>query len=232
MTASADPNSPRESTCWTLIRGAALGNGADREAFARSYAPVVRAYLGARWRHTPLAAELDDAVQDVFLACFQAGGALDRAAQERGGFRPFFFGVVRNIALRHETDRARRRADSLSSDLDVAGRDVQLSHVFDRAWAREIMRQAAERQSQSATKKGPRAVRRVELLRLRFQEGLPIRAIADRWKVDRDWLHHEYAKARQEFRGALLEVVAFHHSGTTADTESEAAELLTHLAGR
>jgi hypothetical protein len=69
----------------------------------------------------------------------------------------------------------------------------------------------------------------VELLRLRFQDGLPIREIARRWGADAAALHHEYAKARQEFQAALLEVVAFHHPGTPAEVEQACANLLTSL---
>ena len=46
-------------------------------------------YLGARWRRTPLAAEIDDSVQDVFIACFQAGGALDAPMRRRAAFGRF-----------------------------------------------------------------------------------------------------------------------------------------------
>src|SRR5437870_13493007 len=109
LSTSHTPTSATESTCWTLTRGAAAGDAADRDAFGRRYAPVVRAYLAARWRHTPLRQHLDDAVQDVFLACFRAGGALDRADADRGDFRPFLYGVARNVALRYEASHARRR---------------------------------------------------------------------------------------------------------------------------
>jgi RNA polymerase sigma factor (sigma-70 family) len=218
-----------ESTCWTLVRGAANGDRADRETFARQYSPAIRAYLGARWRHSPLAAEIDDSVQDVFVACFQADGVLDRANSSRGGFRQFFYGLVRNIALQHETRRARRREESPPSDFELAAREAELSKVFDRQWAAGIMRQAANRQSERARAQGESAVRRVEFLRLRFQEGLPIRTIAERWNVEAAWLHHEYATARQEFRAALLEVVAYHNPSSAADIERDAAELLQYL---
>jgi hypothetical protein len=36
-------------------------------------------------------------------------------------------------------------------------------------------------------------------------------------------------KARQEFRAPLLEAVAFHHPGSLAEVEQEAASLLTAL---
>jgi hypothetical protein len=42
-------------------------------------------------------------------------------------------------------------------------------------------------------------------------------------------LHHRYAGARQEFKAALLEVVAFHHSGLLSEVEQECANLLTRL---
>ena len=46
-------------TCWTVIRGAVSGDEADREEFVRRYGPVVRAYLGARWRRTSLLRSAD-----------------------------------------------------------------------------------------------------------------------------------------------------------------------------
>jgi RNA polymerase sigma-70 factor (ECF subfamily) len=55
------------TTCWALIRAAADGSPRDREEFAHRYAPVLRAYLAARWRGAPLLQDLDDAVQDVFV---------------------------------------------------------------------------------------------------------------------------------------------------------------------
>jgi RNA polymerase sigma-70 factor (ECF subfamily) len=229
MTDHAAPPPP-ESTCWTLIRGAAAGRAADRDTFARHYAPAVRAYLAARWRSAPLLADLDDAAQDVFLACFRTGGALARADAGRGGFRPFLYGVVRNVALRYERHRARHREHPAANELELAARDAELSSVFDRAWATEVMRQAAQRQAERAAAQGRAAMRRVKLLRLRFQDGLPIREIARLWHADAAKLHHEYAQARAEFRAALLDVVAFHHPGPRAAVEQEAADLLRCLS--
>src|SRR4051794_16007086 len=122
-----------DSTCWTLIRGAAAGDAAARDAFARHYAPAVRAYLAARWRGSPLLADLDDAAQDVFLACFRDGGALDRADAGRGGFRPFLYGVARNVGLHYEQRRARRREQVAANVPEAADWDAALSAVFDRA---------------------------------------------------------------------------------------------------
>ncbi len=219
-----------ESTCWTLIQAAGAGSTGDREQFARRYGPVVRAYLASRWHSSPCRGDLDDAVQEVFLECFKQGGVLERAERGRsGGFRPFLYGVVRNVALRLEAQRNRRR-DRLSPEaLDLAGvpdAEANLSRVFDRAWARALLREAAQCQELQARQAGEAACRRLELLRLRFHEELPIREIARRWGTPAEVLHHEYARARQEFKRALLEVVAFHHPGSPAEVEQECANLL------
>lgn len=224
--------SASDVTCWTVIRGAAAGRESDRALFAKRYASVIGAYLGARWRgHRTLLGELDDAVQEVFLDCFKEGGALTRADPDRAaGFRAYLRGVVRNVALRAETKRARNREHQVSIDAEAIEADEEaLSHAFDRAWAQAVMREAAERQARDAREAGPEAERRVELVRLRFHEAMPIREIALLWKADAAGLHHEYAKARREFRRALLEVVAFHHPGTPEEVEREATELLALL---
>jgi RNA polymerase sigma-70 factor (ECF subfamily) len=224
---------PPEPTCWTVIQAAAAGSGRERAEFARRYGPVVRAYLAARWRSSPCLQQLDDAVQDVFVECFKEGGVLQRADPGRGsGFRAFLCGVVGNVALRHERAQAGRREQAPASDgfLErVPDDDPGLSSVFERTWALALFREAGRLQEQKAHESGPAACRRVELLRLRFHEGLPIRDIARRWGAEAATLHHEYARARQEFRTALLEVVAFHHPGSPAEVEAECTSLLSSL---
>jgi len=151
---------------------------------------VIRSYLGSRWRGSPLLAEVDDATQEVFLACFSEGGALSRVEEDGPGrFRSYLFGVTRNIARRAEERGQRRREQSLESD-QVAG-DRSLSDAFDRAWARELIHRAARLHRTRATDE--RARKRVELLELRFGDGLPIREIAARWETDAAALHRDYA---------------------------------------
>ena len=220
-----------ESTCWTVIEAAAASSSQDREEFVRRYGPVVRAYLAARWQSSPCLQDLDDATQEVFLACFRPQGVLDRVDSGRG-FRPFFYGVLRNVALRFERKHGRRRERQAPTDADLddlAGDDESLSRVFDRAWAKALLQEAARRMAHHAREAGEAAVRRVELLRLRFQDQLPIREIAARWVMDAGLLHHEYAKARQEFKAALREVVAFHHPDSAREIEQECANLLSLL---
>ncbi len=217
-----------------MIRGAAEGGDRERADFARKYEPAARAYLAARWRSSKRLSELDDAVQEVFLECFKSGGALDRVAIDRaGGFRAFFYGVVRNVALRAETRQARAAAREMATSsqmADVASDETHLSQVFDRAWAQSIMREAAERQSARALEAGAEAERRVELLRLRFHDSLPIRDIAERWSADPVHIHREYAKARREFRDCLEAVMRFYYPDDSTAAERECENLLSLLA--
>jgi RNA polymerase sigma factor (sigma-70 family) len=223
----------RDSTCWTLLRDAAAGGEVPRAEFAARYAPVVRAYLAARWRGSDRLNELDDAVQDVFVECLRDGGLLERASADRpGGFRAFLYGAVRNVALRAEERRARRLARDAGDAVDVEaipGREGSLSRVFDRAWAKAVVREAADRQAALAARRDLAAVRRVELLRLRFHEEMPIREIARLWGTEAAPMHHEYARARQEFLSALRDVIADHHPGTADEVDRECAQLLALL---
>jgi DNA-directed RNA polymerase specialized sigma24 family protein len=219
--------SPPGTTCWTVIRAAAAGSPDDRDEVGRRYLGVVRSYLADRWRGSALRHELDDAVQDVFIECFREGGALEAAGGGRvPSFRAFLYGVVRNVARRSEV----RSARTAGIPMEVEAGEDSLSRLFERAWARSIMAEAARLQRQRAEGAGDDAVRRVELLRLRFEEDLPIRTIAVRWGIDPAGLHRAYARARGEFREALLEVVAFHHPGTAAEVQREAADLLKSLS--
>jgi RNA polymerase sigma factor (sigma-70 family) len=220
-----------DTTRWSVVLGAARGEAAAREEFARRYEPIARAYLGARWRHSPLAREIDDAAQEVFLACFRDDGALQRVDPDRpAGFRPFLFGVVRNVARQAEERWSRRRRKtSDATDLgEIESDEETLSAVFDRAWAISVLRQALERQEARAREKGETALRRLELLRLRFEEGLPIREIAKAWDVRPNTLHTEYLRARQEFEEALRGVLRDLRHGE-ADLDAELARLAGHL---
>ena len=222
-----------EATCWTLIRGAAAGDGPDRAEFTRRYLPVVRDYLVARWRSRLAPDELEDAIQDVFVECLRADGVLERVSDSRtSGFRALLLGVVRNVARGMERTRL-RRVDQPRSELDanrLCAREDSLSRVFDRAWARSMMVEAARLQAERARPQGERAQRRLELLELRFRDGLEIRKIAELWKEDTAFLHHEYALARREFAKALRTTIGFHHAGSPGECERECRELLSFFA--
>jgi RNA polymerase sigma-70 factor (ECF subfamily) len=190
---------------------------------------VIRSYLGARWRGGPLAGEIDDAAQEVFVECFRPDGPLRRADPDApGGFRAYLFGVVRNVA-RGVEKRVRRDRAVGGIDLDgVQAREAPLSAVFDRAWTAALLRAAGERQAENA-RGDHRPARRVELLRLRFGEDLPIREIAALWGEEAAPLHEEYRTARKEFLAALREVVHERNGGTPEEVEAECGRLLDTL---
>jgi len=214
-------------TCWTLIRAAADGSQSALSQFAERYQPTVRRSLDARWNGSRRIDWIDDAVQEVFVECIRPGGALSKADSHfSGGFRAYLFGVTRNVMLRYES---RPMAGQLDGEEFVAD-EATVGEVFDREYARAIMKEASQLQRRIAESQGDAAVRRVELLHARFSDGLPIRAIAELWCVDPAWLHHEYSKARSEFLSALLDVVAASQpSATHAENQATCKELLGML---
>jgi RNA polymerase sigma factor (sigma-70 family) len=222
------------STCWTLVEHAAAGDPAAREEFGRRYLPVVRAYLHARWSGRLSAEELDDAMQDVFVAFLREDGVFAKLDPGRDeAFRPLLYAVVRNMALRVEQARHRKLdapgTESFRADASPAAEDT-LSRVFDRAWAETIMREVVDLQEQRAKSRGAGALRRFELLRLTFEDRLKMPEIAARLELEPDFLHKELARGKAEFKAALQSVVALHHRDAPELVERECRELLTMLS--
>ncbi len=221
------------STCWVEIQGAAAGDPAVRDRFARRYAPVIRAYLGARWNRDRRSQEIEDAVQDVFVELFKAGGALQRVDSEAsGGFRGFLYGITRNVALRVEQNQGRRREVEMVtgfSQVTPGPSDGDLAQVFDRAWAKSVMKDAWEVLEERSAAAGETGRRRLALLRARTEDGKPIRDIAVEWQADPDFLHDEYAAARKEFKKALRQVVEYHVPGAKDRVDQECQRLLEIL---
>ena len=217
-----------------MITAAASGGLREREEFARRYAPVVRAYLATRWRGSPLSGETEDALQEVFVECFKDGGVLQTVESRcREGFRIYLLGVARNVARTAETQRDKQRSVSagrVSAFADQAVDDATPSRAFDRAWAQTVMREAAEILEEQAREEGPDAMRRVALLTLHFHEQLPVREIARLWDAEPQRVHVEYARARREFKRALLTVLAAHNAGAPKALEQEWALLREALS--
>lgn len=219
-----------QATCWTMIQGAAEGNDVQRSDFAQRYLPIVRAFFSLRWKRSALAEQTDDAVQEVFLECFRQQGALEKVVKGRAnGFRAFLRGIVNNVAMRAERTQARhlKRKDPASFHPEELEADNErLSKLFDRSWAVSLIKQAGELQERRARESDEAARQRVLLLRLRFEDDLPIREIAERWGQDAAQVHEAYRRARQEFRTCLNDVVVFHSPGASDKSEQECERLL------
>ena len=220
-------------TSWTLIRCAAGGDPAACDKFAKMYLPTVRAYLRARWSGRLSDEEIEEAVQEVFLACLRDDGVLDRV--DRSGeksFRAYFFGVVRRTAQQVERSRARRIDPARTSSFDGDGQasdDASQSKLFDSMWAKGLVRRASRLYSKQAKIKGSAAQRRVDLLLLRFGEDLQIHEIASRWRMNPKRLHKDYAQAREEFRECLHEIIAQDNPGRPEVALQELALLADFL---
>ena len=216
-------------TSWSLLQGAAAGDDALRSQFASRYEAAIRNYLRHRWRGQPALEHLEDAVQDTFLECLKPGGVLVRAEEGKGEFRALLYGVVRNVARRHEEKMARsfhRRAGA-PSGLDQVPADAEgLSTAFDRAWAQAVLQQAAHEHRAAAQLAGDDAVQRQEILRLRHDESLPVREIAARIGVDDvDSVHNDYRRARREFSRHLKKVLQAHTGSQGSELEAQLRRL-------
>lgn len=230
---------PNGETCWSLVARAAAGDPPSRSRFGRTYQPLIRGFLSQRWRGTRLIDEVEDATQDVFVECFRPEGPLKHADEKKGDFRGYLFGVVRNVALRAEAEAKRREeregGEARVSQLDAVDGEERGSgahgadagngaaHAFDREWARMLMREAGQRMEQRATDEKARL--RVELLRLRFGRDLPMGEIAKQFDLELAAVHRQYARAREEFRVCLREVVGFHCVRTEAELDDECRRL-------
>jgi len=216
-------------TCWSLVARTTTNNPPACSRFGRTYLPLIRGFLALRWRGTKLVEEIDDATQDVFVECFRPNGPLKHTDATKGDFRGYLFGVARNVALRAEA-QARRRPmlEAPPSPVDVAADDPSVSRVFDREWARMLMREAGQLMLLRSTDDKSRL--RVELLRLRFGRDLDMTEIAARLDIDLAALHRQYARAREEFRSCLRTVVAFHCVRTEAQLDDECRRLFDLLA--
>jgi RNA polymerase sigma-70 factor (ECF subfamily) len=216
-------------TCWSLVARAAAGDPPSCSRFGRTYLPLVRGFLALRWRGTKLVEEIDDATQDVFVECFRPDGPLKHADATKGDFRGYLFGVVRNVALRAEAEARRHQVLEARPTLaDAADGDPSVSRVFDREWARTLMREAGQLMLERSTDDKSRL--RVELLRLRFGRDLAMPEIAARLDLDLAALHRQYARAREEFRSCLRSIVAFHCVRTETELDDECRRLFDLLA--
>jgi DNA-directed RNA polymerase specialized sigma24 family protein len=217
-------------TSWTLLEGVLRGEQTAHARFVRFYFPVVLAYLQSRWRGRVLVQDAEDATHEVLVEFLRENGALTRcdvASPLR--FRRFLLGVARNVALRWE-DRSsaqRQREVALPSpDLEPEADDADPAAHFDRRWAHGILASALDDMRLRAESGDARTMRHLSLLNERFFEGRTIAMIAGARGEDPAHLHHEYARARNEFEAALTTTLREHTSGGHAVTRDDLADML------
>lgn len=127
------------------------------ERLCALYRAPIQAYLEHALRLAP--ADADDVTQEVFVALL-SGPVLKGYARERGPFRRYLTGVLRNFARRRaRSERAVRRGGqnrrtSLDDAAEVAGPEEDPARAFDVAWVKELVRQALARLRTRLTAEG------------------------------------------------------------------------------
>ena len=216
-----------------MIVAAGDGEHAARERFARTYGSVIRAYLAARWRLPPAHEAVDDGTQEVFVQCFKPNGALqgvDPAGPAR--FRSYLYSVVGHVADRIERTNGVRRTAQEPSDAgldEYAHTEATLSRVFDRAWVEMVTRNAWLRMAERVDR-GDEGRDRIQILDLRFKDGLSSGEIADRLGLEAGYVYQQLRNAKRDFRAALLEVIGSYHPNASKDElEARCVELIALL---
>ena len=225
-----------DSTCWSVVLGAAAGETWDREAFSRIYGPVIRRYLAARWRAPVDDPEIEDATQEVFVQIFKPHGALGNLEPTRpGGFRAYLFGIVRNVALMVErSDRRRQRRVGTESAFEAeppVADETTMSQVFDREWLEAITREAKELMTRR-WKTRCSGQDHARLLERRYADGIAPRDIATEMGCSVETVYEALRRAKEEYRTALLDVLGAHHPNESrAQLEQRCADLSQQLGG-
>jgi RNA polymerase sigma factor (sigma-70 family) len=219
-----------DSTCWSVVIGAAAGDPAMRDEFCRRYDPVIRSYLAARWRLPREHDAISDATQEVFVQCLREHGALERVDRDReGGMRAFLYGVTARAAGEMERKGARWRRDARGGAIeshDIERSEVTLSAAFDKAWAAMIGREARRLLATRAAAGGEPAKRRFFLLEQRYYQARKPREIAQLVGLDAQRVSEILVEAKAEYRAALIEVMAnYFPSDTERELEARCLEL-------
>ena len=227
------------TTRWSLVlkaggAGAETESRAALESLCRSYWQPLY-FFARRQGHGPEAAA--DFTQDVF-ALIAGGELLQRVSQERGRFRSYLLGVLKNVMSQaREREAATKRgggAAKLSLDCMEAEERYRLcpaDHespevIFDRHWAQTVMARTLERLAADYAAAGhaDRFAVLKDYLLTGKQETSGATAAAALGMTDAA-LRSAIFKVRQRFAATLRAEVA-----ETVSSEAEAEEELRHLA--
>jgi len=208
-------------TTWSVLRQLRPGSGEHRplmEKLCRRYWTPIRDYARAAWARDEH--EADDLAQEFFVWLFE-GDVLARYASERGSFRNYMKGLLRNFGRNFR--RASRRHERVGGEptvpLDAAApvadrRSEEAESGFDRAFARQVMAHAVER-LRARFVGGPREVqwRLYEEYDLVAENARPTyAALAERHGLGegnvRTHLHRVRNLLKEEVRRELAETVA------------------------
>ncbi|HZU98649.1 MAG TPA: sigma-70 family RNA polymerase sigma factor [Planctomycetota bacterium] len=214
------------ATTWGMLRGFQDADVATRkdamEKLCRRYWRPIHDYARAAWARDD--EDASDLTQDFFLWLF-GGTAVDGYVADRGAFRHYLKGLLRNFGRRRGRDlrRKKRGGGRAAVPLDDAIPEAtEPEEALDRAWRKEIMIRAVERLRARHAEEAPLRWKIFEEYDLR-PEGAPeltYAQVAERLGVKendvRNHLHALRAKLREAMRAEVRETVA-----TEEDLEEE-----------
>jgi RNA polymerase sigma factor (sigma-70 family) len=222
MRPDSDPSS-REypKTTWGILRRldpAAEGYKVGIETLCRRYWGPIRHYVRAAWASSD--ADADDLTQEFFLWLIQ-GEVLARYATERGSFRNFLKGLLRNFGRNHRraTRRLKRGGESERLSLEAGAEVVdprasEAEQAFDREFVGAVTARAVAQVKERLEASG-RAVqwRLFSEHDLEPASGPPsYKELASRHGVSEsdvtNYLHRVRALLRDEIRLELADTVA------------------------
>jgi RNA polymerase sigma-70 factor (ECF subfamily) len=156
------PQAAFYTTQWTRVCLAKADSEDGRQALAdlcaAYYEPVV-AFLRYELRDADAARELSHA----FFAKMLAGGAIHAADRERGRFRSYLLGAVKNFLSHHRASARRLKRGAAVAPVSLDNEDVSAVHdarqvspdaAFDRQWALTVLTRALEAQRAECAAEG------------------------------------------------------------------------------
>lgn len=213
------------NTTWGMLARLRESGPAERraglETLCRRYWEPIRSYARAAWAR----GDEDDLTQDFFVWLIE-GDVLEKFAPEKGSFRHYLKGLLRNFGRNAaQAARAKRRGGGLARvplDDDLVGPAAfaEAEALFERAWIAEVTRRAVERLKIKLAGKRPVQWRAFEAYDLVPESERPTYGeLASRLAVKESDVRNALYAARERFRAEV--------SAELRDTVSDAAELET-----
>jgi RNA polymerase sigma factor (sigma-70 family) len=161
-----------------------------------------------------------DLTQDFFAEVVLQSGFVGRYSRERGSFRAYLKGALRNFLAKDTRDASRQKRGGGATILDLAGRDADLAgllpdggalapeEAFDRAWRSVVLARAIHLLRERLAGQGKSLV--FEVFRrydLEPAEGVSYESIARDLRASADDVKNHLTRGREEFRHAVRTVL-------------------------
>lgn len=236
------PNSPFNSTAWTLVLRARGEGQSGRSALGelfQSYWFPLYAFLR---RHGVTPTDAEDTVQSFFVWLLESG-VLRRADPDRGRFRSFLLASLQQFQVRqHRSATAAKRrppGEILSLNSEVGERlygddlrdEMTPERLYEYSWAVTVVRRALER-LQGESELAGNADRFSALGRLMTgDDDASIQVAGDQLGMTAGAVRIALFRLRQRY-GAILRLEVCQTLNSPTDVDDELRHLMSALAGR